>query len=242
MSPDDPKPRVSRRKQLRYAVSDDCRLRASILLRSSDPATANKEWAGTLVNISPAGAHIQISLGAVAYTGDSCVLKLSHGGIKVELRGNLIHYVCSARYSVCGMKYDDSFGGLDKTYDLFLKTIAASSELVAGQAGNESTRRHREEYTGADGAKLVVWREEAGAGATILGFEYQISRYTAFLKEVGPDMFKNKEGVRFKSATGPDTPLAKPQELDARWEFSLAASNLPKNIAPDIRRLLRLVS
>ena len=28
----------------------------------------------------------------------------------------------------------------------------------------------------------------------------------------------------------------------ARWEFSLAASNLPKAIAPDIRRLLRLVS
>ena len=28
----------------------------------------------------------------------------------------------------------------------------------------------------------------------------------------------------------------------ARWEFSIAASNLPKAIAPDIRRLLRLVS
>lgn len=242
MSSADPKPRVSRRKQPRYAVSDDCRLRASILLRSSDPATANKEWPGTLVNLSPAGAHIQISLGAVAYTGDSCVLKLAHGGLKVELRGNLIHYVCSARYSVCGMKFDESFGGPDKTYDLFLQTVAASSELVAGAAGNESAGRHREEYTGPDGAKLVVWRDEAGAGATILGFEYRIARYTAFLKEAGPDMFKNKENVRFKRATGPDTPLEKPQEVDARWEFSLAASNLPKTIAPDIRRLLRLVS
>lgn len=242
MSSDDPKPRVSRRKQPRYAVSDDCRLRASILLRSSDPATANKEWSGTLVNLSPAGAHIQISLGAVAYTGDSCVLKLSHGGLKTELRGNLIHYVCSARYSVCGMKYDDSFGAPDQTYELILKTIAASSELVAGPTSKESAGRHREEYTGVADAKLVVWREEAGAGATILGFEYRIARYTAFLKEVGADMFKNKEGVRFRAATGPDAPLAKPQELDARWEFSLAASNLPKNIAPDIRRLLRLVS
>ena len=89
---------------------------------------------------------------------------------------------------------------------------------------------------------MVGDKAMAGAGATILGFEYRIARYTAFLKEAGADMFKNKESVRFKVADGPDTPLAKPQELDARWEFSLAASNLPKSIAPDIRRLLRLVS
>ena len=53
MSSDNAKPN-ERRQQLRYAVSDDCRLRASILLRSSDPATASKEWSGTLVNVSAA--------------------------------------------------------------------------------------------------------------------------------------------------------------------------------------------
>jgi hypothetical protein len=45
----------------------------------------------------------------------------------------------------------------------------------------------------------------------------------------------------FKAAEG-GMALSRAQEADARWEFSLAASNLPKTLEPDIRRLLRLVS
>jgi len=241
MSSDDTKANESKRKQVRYAVSDDCRLKASIKIRSSDPATAAKDWAGTVVDASAEGAHIQTSLGAVAAIGDSCVVTLAHSGLKVELRGSLAHYVCSTRHSVCGVRFDFSFTGSDKAYQPYFNVITASSGLVAGQAGAEAPKRHREEYSGPGHAKLAVWREEAGAGATILGFEYTIARFTATLATAGADMFKNKEQVRFKAAEG-SSPLSKTQELDARWEFSLAASNLPKAIAPDIRRLLRLVS
>jgi hypothetical protein len=72
--------RESKRKQVRYGVSDDCRIRASIKVRSADAATASKDWTGTLVDMSSGGAHIQISLGAVAYTGDTCVLTLAPRG------------------------------------------------------------------------------------------------------------------------------------------------------------------
>src|SRR6478609_11852987 len=242
MSSDDAKANESKRKQVRYTVSDDCRLKASIKLRSADPATAAKDWSGTVVDMSAEGAHVQTSLGAVAAIGDSCVVTLTHSGLKTELRGSLAHYVCSARYSVCGVRFDFSFTGSDKAYQPFFNAITASSGLVAGPAGTEGPKRHREEYSGPGHAKLVVWREEAGAGATILGFEYTIARFTAVLAAAGADMFKNKEQVRFKTADGGSSPLSKMQELDARWEFSLAASNLPKAIAPDIRRLLRLVS
>jgi hypothetical protein len=241
MSSDDAKPNESKRKQVRYMVSDDCRLKASIKLRSADQATAAKDWTGTVVDMSADGAHIQTSLGAVAAIGDSCVVNLAHSGLKTEIRGVLAHYVCSARHSVCGVKFDFSFPGADKAYQPFFNAITASSGLAAGQAGAESPGRHREEYRGPGQAKLVVWRTEPGGGATILGFEYTMARFTATLATAGTDMFKNKEQVRFKPADGGGT-LSKTQELDARWEFSLAASNLPKAIAPDIRRLLRLVS
>src|SRR5258708_32675232 len=71
-----------------------------------------------------------------------------------------------------------------------------------------------------------------------------MARYAAALTTAGPDMFKNKGEVRFKAAEGGDTAMAlsKAQEAEARWEFSLAASNLPAAIAPDIRKFLRLVS
>jgi hypothetical protein len=246
MSSEDDKTNESKRKQVRYAVSDDCRVRAAIMIRSSDRETAAKDWPGTLVDVSSGGAHIQISLGAVAYQGDSCVLKLSLGAVKAELSGSLAHYVCSARNSVCGVKFDFSYAGSDKAYQPFYKALVASSALKAGPAGNESAKRHREEYNGPGATKLVVWREEAGGGATILAFDYTMVRYGVALASVGPDMFKNKEQVRFRAVAvdGSDSgvTLAKSQELEARWEYSLAASNLPKSIAPDIRKLLRLTS
>jgi len=242
MSSGDTKTKVSQRKQVRYAVSDDCRLRATIKVRSSDEATANREWPGTLVDMSSGGAHIQISLGAVAYIGNSCVLTLAHLGMKTEIRGNLAHYVCSARYSVCGVRFDFSYGGDDKAYQRIFKVIVASAGLTPGPAGTESPGRHQEEYRGPDHAKLVVWRDRPGG--TLTGFDYTMARHSAALATVGADMFKNKEQVRFKAVEGGDTGMAlsRAQDGEARWEFSLAASNLPQAIAPDIRRLLRLVS
>ena len=242
MSSNDAKTKESQRKEVRYAVNDDCRLRASILLRSSDESSANKEWPGTLVDLSAKGAHIQISLGAVAYIGNSCVLTLAHGGMKTENRGILAHYVCSARHSVCGVLFDSSYSGADKAYQPFFKAIVASAALTAGPAGTESPGRHREEYRGPGHAMLVVWRDKQGGALT--GFDYTMGRFDASLTTAGADMIKNKEQVRFKPAEASDTgaPLSRAQEVEARWEFSIAASNLPKAIAPDIRRLLRLVS
>lgn len=236
---------LSKRKQVRYAVSDDCRIKASILLRSSDPDTANKDWRGTLVDLSADGAHIQINLGAVAYTGDSCVLKLTHGGVKAEIRGILAHYICSARYSMCGVKLDSSFGGSDKVYQPFFKAVMASATLKGGPVDSDTPDRYQEEYRGPGHTKLVIWRNNKPERA-IVAFDYMMARYGATLTSAGEDMFKNKEQVRFKSAptesAASSAALSDSQVAEARWEFSLAASNLPATIPPDVRKFLRLVS
>jgi len=244
MSSDDPKAKESKRKQVRYAVSDDCRLKASIKLRSADAATAAKDWVGTLVDVSAEGAHIQISMGAVAYINDGCVLKLSHGATKLDLRGTLAHYVCSARHSVCGVKFDFSFGGSEQAYEPFFKTIVASATLKGGPVDSEVPLQYKEEYRGPGHARLVLWRNNKPERAFV-GFEYTMVRYTAVLANAGPDLFKNKESVTFKAVPkegAAGVPLTPAEEKDARWEFSLAASNLPKAIAPDVRKFLRLMS
>lgn len=245
MDVNDTKTNESKRKHVRYEVSDDCRLRGSIRIKSSDQATANKDWSGTLVDMSAGGAHIQISLGAVAYNGDACVLTLAHAGVKMELRGILAHYVCSARNSVCGVKFDSFSTGWDKGYQPYFKAIVASSTLKGGAAGSDVPGRYREEYRGPGHTKLEVWRDNKPERA-LIGFDYTMARYAAALMTVGPDMFQNKSAVGFRAAPtesgAPGGPLTKAQEAEARWEFSLAASNLPKAMAPDIRRLLRLVS
>jgi hypothetical protein len=245
MSSNDAKTKESQRKQARYAVSEDCRIRASISVRSSDAASANKDWPGTLVDVSAGGAHIQISMAAVAYIGDSCVLTLAHGGVKTQVRGSLAHYICSARYSVCGVKFDFHTTGADVAYQPYFKAIVASSTLKGGPTDSDSPGRYREEYRGPGHTKLVVWRDDK-PGRTLAGFDYTMARYAAALATADADMFKNKAEVGFRSASGAgggaEGSLSKAQEAEARWEFSLAASNLPEAIAPDIRRFLRLVS
>jgi PilZ domain len=245
MSSNDAKAKESQRKQVRYAVSEDCRLRASIRVRSSDAASANKDWPGTMVDMSTGGAHIQISLGAVAFIGDACVLKLSLGTANIEMRGILAHYICSARHSVCGVKFDTFSEGWDRVYQTFLKAIVASATLKGGPTDSDTPGQYREEYLGPGHTKLVVGRDNKPERA-LVSFDYTMARYAAALATAGADMSKNKGEVGFRAApTGggaPGVPLSKTQEAEARWEFSLAASNLPGTIAPDIRRFLRLVS
>ncbi len=242
MSSDEAKAKVSKRKQVRYAVGDDCRLRATILLRSSDEASANKQWSGTLMDLSPEGAHVRLSLGALAYAGERCVLTLSHGGTKLEIKGSVAHYVCSARYSVCGMRFDSLSTAEDKAYQPIFQAIVAGASLAAGPSVTESPSRHREEFRGPSHAKLVVWRDKPEG--KLVGFEFTMARYAAALTTIGADMAKNKTQVHFRSAASGSAgaPLTRTQELEARWEFSLAGSNLAKAIAPDIQQLLRLVS
>jgi hypothetical protein len=232
---------ISKRKSTRYAVSDDCRIRASIRIRSSDEASSNKDWPGTLVDLSSSGAHIQISMAAVAYKGDSCVLKLACGAVKIEVRATLAHYVCSARYSVCGVKFDHSS---PDGYEQFLKAVVASSTLKVGETSTEAGR-YREDYTGPGFTKLLVWRNNKPERA-VVAFEYTMGRYAAVLTAPGEDLFKTKEQVLFKALTKEggvsDKPLSDSQLAEARWEFNLAASNLPKVIPPELRKFLRLIS
>jgi hypothetical protein len=237
MSVNDAKSKESQRKQARYAVGEDCRVRASIRIQSTEGESSNKDWSGTLVDMSATGAHIQISMAAVAYKGNSCVLKLGHGTVKTEMRGTLAHYVCSARYSVCGVKFDYPSAPELQPY---LKAFVASATLKAGDTATEPGK-YREEYPGAGHTKLTVWRDNKPERA-VVAFDYTMGRYAVALSGAGPEMLKNKENVGFRLAEGAAVSLSDTQEAEARWEFSLAASNLPKVIPPDIRKFLRLVS
>jgi hypothetical protein len=236
---------ISKRKQTRYAVSEDCRLRGSIMIRSSDPASANKDWPGTVVDLSAGGAHIQISLAAVAFEGDSCLLKLSHGTVKAQVWGKLAHYVCSARYSVCGVKFDANLGGTEKAYAQIFQTIVASATLKGGVVDSDMPGRYKEEYRGPGHAKLIVYRNNKPERA-IVGFDYTMGRFAANLATAGANMFENKQAVTFRAAPNDSgatgAPVSGTQETEAKWEFGLAASNLPAAIPADVRKFLRLMS
>src|SRR3954470_7134623 len=59
MGEEEAKAGISKRKQTRYAVTEDCRIRASISIRSSDASSSAKDWCGTLVDMSWIGPNLQ---------------------------------------------------------------------------------------------------------------------------------------------------------------------------------------
>lgn len=242
MSANDANAGISKRKQTRYAVDDDCRVKASIRIHSSDAGSAGKDWPGTLVDMSSTGAHIRLSMAAVAYKGDSCVIKLAHGAVKTDLRGTLAHYICSARYSMCGVRFDYPNA---PELQPWLKAIMASSTLKGGPTDSDMPGRYREEYKGPGHTKLLVWRDNKPE-RNLVGFDYIMGRFAAALVNAGPDMMENKKQVAFRSAPtesgAQGGALVSSQVEEARWEFSLAASNLPKTIPPELKKFLRLVS
>jgi hypothetical protein len=73
-----------------------------------------------------------------------------------------------------------------------------------------------------------------------------MGRYAAALTAAGADLMESKKLVTFRSAPNDSgargAPVSGSQEAEARWEFSVAASNLTTVIPPDIRKFLRLVS
>jgi len=235
----DPKtdPGANRRKKTRFAVSPDFRMK--VMLALSGEGGTWKDWSGTLVDLSATGAHVVVSLAAVAFPENPCKVKLSFGTFKLDIPGTVAHYVCDARYSTCGVQFDFSNASVEKMYGRVLEPVIASATLAPAGSKADESGRYREEYRGHGQARLVVWREKEGA--PISGFEYQLGRYVAELAKTSGEPAALKAALKFKpgASTGTSSPLdflSHNQEQDARWQFSLAASNLPKILPAEERK------
>lgn len=244
MKLDEPKDGKELRRKTRFAVSDDCVLSANLTLWNAADGSggARKSWPATLVDASSNGAHVHLSLAAVATPGDSCILKVGYGRNKIEVRGTLAHYVCAARYSMCGLSFDFSYGGSERAYQRIYEVIVASASLAPSSAGGGSGGQVKEEYRGEKSALLQVWRNRAGG--PVSSFDYAMCRFEAFLPDADGDAKRLKEMVRFRSigsggSADAPTMLSGSDEAEARWEFAVAASNLPESVPVDVRKFFR---
>lgn len=227
----------SRRKKPRYAVSPDFRLNAVLALCGEGTGSSSgvwKDWPATLVDLSASGAHVQINLAALAYPDNPCRLKLSKGAFKLEVPGIVAHYVCSARYSVCGLKFDFSYGGAEKAYRRVFDPVMVSASLVAGESGTDGSGRILESYPGKEIGKLTVWRDQTDK--TLVGFDFELGRFRVDATNLGGDATSVRSAMRFKQASGESLTTA--EEAEAKLTFSVAASNLPKAVPADVRKFL----
>jgi len=236
-------PVTDRRKKPRYAISPNFPLKAVLALPGENDG-AWRDWPATLVDLSVTGAHVQVSMAAVAFPESQCRLKLSLGTFKVEIPGTVAHYVCSSRLAVGGVQLYFHDPGVEKAYQRVLDAVIIGASLAPAEASQEYSVRYKEEYSGKPSARLTVWREKAGD--PVSGFDFRMNRYGVEAeRDPGGDpsarlVLKFKLSAAGESAgSGSARPLPPAQEQEARWLFRLAATNLSTAVAADVRKLLQ---
>ena len=234
-------PATDRRKKTRFAISPSFPLKTVIALcneAGAEDGGAWKDWSGTLVNLSAAGAHIQVNLAAVAFPENPCRVKLSLGTFKLEIPGTVAHFVCRSRYAVCGVHFDFSNEGVEKAYFRVLEPVIMGASLAPFDSTPDASGRHKEEFRGKNSSALTVWRESPGGAVT--GFDCRLNRFAVELDRVGGTNAEQRAALNFRLAGDEDTatPVTAAQVEQARWLFRLTVSNLSNSVPADVRKFL----
>ncbi len=235
-------PAPDRRKKARYAISPSFPPKVVLALPYED-GDAWKDWSATLVDLSATGAHVEVSMAAVAYPESRCRLKLSLGPFKLEIPGTIAHFVCSARLAVGGVQFSFPNQGVEKAYHRVLEPAIIGATLAPVEASQEKSVRFKEEYAGKLSARLTIWRESRGS--PVCGFDFRMNRYGVEADREPVGNASARLALKFKlgaaeetTGSGSQPPLTGTQIQEARWLYRLAASNLSPAVAADVRKLL----
>ncbi len=239
-----PNPGVERRKKPRHEISPNFRLKALLSLNSgAEPGSSGtwKDWTATLVDLSATGVHVQLSMGAVAFPGDRCRLKLSLGTFKLEVPGVVAHYICDTRSGVCGVQFDFANEGVEKAFYRVLESVVVGSSIAPVGAKPDETGRYHEQFAGKNFAKLSAWRPAEGGPVTDV--EFRMGRYVITAHrpaDAGPYVRPTMKIVAAEDgeAGAAYVPLTPTHLAEARWQFSLIASNLTPVVPVDIQKFL----
>jgi hypothetical protein len=230
-----PESAADRRKKPRFAVSPSFLLDATLAL-PDETGEKWKDYPATLVDLSATGAHIQVSLAAVAFPEGRCRLRLTRGKFKLEIPGNVAHFVGASRLAVGGMLLYFPDPGVEKAYHRVLEPVIIGASLAPAEGSQEFSTRYKEEYAGKLSSRLTVFRENKDAG--ISGFDFRMNHYGVEAERAPGDAPDAKLTLKFRDTSAGAARLAETQDQEARWLFRLAASNLSTKVPAEVRKLL----
>lgn len=222
--------------------------------RTKTKDLAWKDWTATLIDLSTTGANLHLSLAAVGFADDSCVVKLTLGGYHLEIEGTVAHFRCFTQHARCGVAFNFPDAETQKAYLQLLEPIMIGATLAPVEAKPDRTGLHKEQYTGKNSALLTVWRQAPGGEVT--SFDFRMNRYgvrwrTGLVELIPYQLEEEKPAgsqgrprpvLRLKLRTPekteerpPELPLTEAQEEEVRWLFVLSISNLSACVAADLR-------
>ncbi|MEO6994923.1 MAG: PilZ domain-containing protein [Lacunisphaera sp.] len=224
-----------KRRLPRYPVGDDFIFRTKLTLFQS--GGKGKDWSATPVNLSVTGASVQVSLAAVAFQREKCVLKFSHGDYHLELPGTIAHFRCYSQYSLCGIVFNFPDTESQQAYFQLLEPVAIGGSLKAVDVVQDAPGRPKEQYAAGNGsAALTIWRDEPENA--IISFDFRMRQYGVSWTQGLAELEVYGLSVDPTAAGEDIVTLTDEQNEEVRWLFCLAVPNLSKAVPLDVRKFL----
>ncbi|HEX2861523.1 MAG TPA: PilZ domain-containing protein [Lacunisphaera sp.] len=229
---------ADRRDDQRYCISPRFPLQAVLNVVSRDDdghrldahEGGDRAWTGRLINISRAGARLQLPRPVAAQPGEMCLLKLDLEGNLLELKGRVAHMTERRDSMVLGLLLDPIAAGRRMAYDQFIELIALGATLKPSRPLQPHDANYLiEEYEGEPGARLNVWRSYAGRDVAAFEFRFCDFRVRGLA---------GHPGLEFLPASEDEGVVAPEQSAEISRLFHWVVPNLPTAVPADVREFL----
>ena len=231
---------TERRGDSRYVVGDSFPLKAVLNTIGRDeigqPLQSKDgqgwDWTGHLVNLSVAGARMQVPPTMHSHQGDACRLKLEIEGYELIVPGTIAHISERRDSFIYGLQLTPRDGEVDPPYRQLLELIALGAALKPDKAAAPDKYGHlHERYVGEEFSQLDVWRDLAGQH--VIGFDLRLNscRVRGLVGQVGLEYLLNAED-------GTPHPASPEQHAEIKRLFHWVVPNIATAVPADVREFL----
>ena len=229
----------SRRAQ-RYAISPNFPLKAVLCFSGRDgmgtPLSGSRvgwDLKGRLVDFSELGARLQLGPAALGTSGDFCELRLSLGGIVLEVPCHVTNVRVESEGLHYGLKLDFTDVAKLKAYRQLLDIVALGARLKLHfkKPKPDDSGYLVEQYASDRQSRLTVWRDSSDR--TVSAFEF-------LLRDC---LVRAAKGQRIEHLSGTDTAEARKatpaKSTEIQRLFQWVVPNLAPAVPADVRAFLQ---
>jgi hypothetical protein len=230
-----------RRGNERYAVLPDFPVKTVINIISRDDfgqpiKTRNGEgtdWTGRLINLSSAGARVQLPRTISALRGDPCLLKIDVQGFELSVPGKVAHVAERRDSFVFGLALNLEASPAQLAFRQLVELVALGATLKQVRPPQPDASGYVvEQYAGDPASRLTIWRHLVGR--EVAAFEFQ-------LKDCAVRGVAGRDGIEcFASVdTAHSAPVKGAREDEIQRLYQWVVLNLAAAVPADVREFLQ---
>ncbi len=228
-----------KRRAPRYLLGENFAFKARLALFQNNgaplPQGKTKDWSATPVNLSATGASVQISMAAVAFAKEKCLVKFARGDFSLEVPATIAHFRCYSQYSLCGVVFNFPNPEVEQSYLQLLEPVVLGTSLARVEAVQNTPGQIVEQFNG-NNSTFTLWRD--GPEGPITGFDFRMRQYAVRWAEGDAEL--QLSSVERTEENGEETleALTPDQHDEVHWLFYLSIPNLSKAVPADVRKFM----